>query len=50
MFLNLRKILIICILLIFAFFITSSFNFMGSQDIQWIVEHWVKFNNNLNTR
>jgi len=40
MFLNLRKILIICILLIFAFFITSSFNFMGSQDIQWIVEHW----------
>jgi len=40
MFLNLRKILIICIVLIFIFFVSSSFNFMGSQDINWIVDHW----------
>jgi len=40
MFLNLRKILIICIVFIFIFFVASSFNFMGSQDIQWIVDHW----------
>jgi len=41
MFLNLRKILIICIIFILIFFITNSFNFMDSQDIQWIVNHWV---------
>ncbi|KAG4093966.1 hypothetical protein H8356DRAFT_1428385 [Neocallimastix lanati (nom. inval.)] len=40
MFLNLRKILIICIIFILIFFITNSFNFMDSQDIQWIVNHW----------
>ncbi|OUM69600.1 hypothetical protein PIROE2DRAFT_2468, partial [Piromyces sp. E2] len=40
MFLNLRKILIICIILIFVFFVASSFNFMGSQDFKWVVDHW----------
>ncbi|ORX55422.1 hypothetical protein BCR36DRAFT_281556 [Piromyces finnis] len=40
MFLNLRRILIICVILIFVFFVASSFNFMGNQDIQWIVDHW----------
>jgi len=40
MFLNLRKILIICIVFIFIFFVASTYNFMGSQDIQWIVDHW----------
>jgi len=40
MFLNLRRILIICIAFIFIFFVASTYNFMGSQDVQWVVDHW----------
>lgn len=40
MFLNLRRILIICIVFIFVFFVASTYNFMGSQNVQWVVDNW----------